>query len=145
MIETAIELENGEFILLGRVEVSEEEPRVSVFYDLKSPHRTEMNLEIRLIATNPIGIDDVIIGTATAYGLCIATKLTYKTLKETIKCYRQSKNDNPDFSILDHAIFSGACIASKGGLMKDTAIEALVDCLKIPKDDDGDESSDGGK
>lgn len=139
MIEEAIDLKHGSFLLMGQVEVSEEEPRFKVHYQIQSRERTELALEVRFLATNPIGIDDIIIGTATAYGLCVAAKLTRKTAKEAIKCYRKSKRDDPDNSVLDHAIAAGACVAGKGGVMKDTATDALVDCLKIPKDDDDDD------
>lgn len=142
MGEELVELENGTFQIMGRVDVSEEEPRFSVFHQISSKDRIELALEIRFLATNPIGIDDVIVGTATAFGICVAGRLTRKTAKEAIKCYRQSKKDNPGHSILDHAKEAGACVAQKGGVMKGAATDALVDCLKLPKDDDDDDSDD---
>lgn len=138
MLEAPIEAQDQRYLLVARVDVSEEEPKFSVFYQLRGRERAEFDLEIRFSITNPIGIDDIIIGGATYYGLCIAGKLTRKTAKEAIKCYRDSKRDNPNYGILDHAKAAGKCLASKGGIMQDTATDALVDCLKLPDDDDDD-------
>ena len=138
MIEEFIDGDGEEYFLKAHVEVSEDEPRFSVFYELNSGRRAELRLEVRFLIENPIGIDDIVIGGATYYGLCIAGKLTRKTAKEAIKCYRKSKRDNPDHGVLDHAKEAGACVAGKGGVLKDTAADALVDCIKLPKDDDED-------
>lgn len=139
MIEERIKLENGVFLFMGRVEASEEEPRFSVFLQINSESRTELQMEVCFLASNPIGIDDIIIGTATVYGVCLAGKLSRKSAKEAIKCYRKSKQDNPNQPILGHAKDAAACLAGKGGMMKDAATDALVDCLKLPKDDDDDD------
>lgn len=136
MIEERIDLEHGSFLMMARVEISENEPKFATYYEIRSSRKIECSLEVQFIATNPLGIDDVIIGTATAYGLCVAAKLTRKTAKEAIKCYRKSKRDNPNYSIIEHAKAAGACVAGKGSIMKDTATDALIDCLNLPKDDD---------
>ncbi len=138
LIEEWLEPPHGRFLFMGLIVASDEEPEFSVFYEIRSESKTELALEIRFVATNPIGIDDIIIGTATAYGLCIATRLTRKTAKEVIKCYKQSKRQAPDGSILDHAKAAAKCLATKGGTMRETATDALVDCLQVPDDDDSD-------
>ncbi|MEO0454948.1 MAG: hypothetical protein AAFY98_12565 [Verrucomicrobiota bacterium] len=138
MIEEIIFLEEQEYLFQGSVKVSEEEPEFSVFYEIRSQDRPQLQLEIRLKATNPLGIDDIIIGTATMYGLCIAGTLTRRTAAEAINCYRESKRENPDRDLLGHATAAGKCLAGKGDTMKDAAVGALVDCLRLPRDDGAD-------
>jgi hypothetical protein len=138
MIEEWLETGHGMFLFMGRIEVSDEEPEFSVFYEIRSERKNELALEIRFVATNPIGIDDIIIGTATTYGLCIASQLTRKTAKEAIKCYKQSKSTDPDRGVLHHAKAAARCLAAKGATMKETATDALVDCWKIRDNDDSD-------
>ncbi|MGD1955721.1 MAG: hypothetical protein ACFBZ9_10910 [Sphingomonadales bacterium] len=138
MTEETIDVEHGSYLFIGFVSASEDEPRFETVYEIRSKDRVELKLEIRFLATNPLGIDDIVIGTATAYGLCIAGKLTRKTAKEAIKCYRDSKKSNPNRSILDHAKEAAGCLAKKSGIMKDTASDALIDCLGVSNDDDDD-------
>lgn len=139
IVEERISQEHGTYLFQGYAVASDDEPEFSVFYELRSQERYEFKLELRFVATNPIGIDDILIGTATTYGLCIASKLTRQTAKEAIKCYRHSKNMDPSRTVLDHAKEAAKCLASKGSVLKDTASDALIDCLKIRDDDkDGD-------
>lgn len=142
MIEESVEHDRENYLLMGRVEVLEDQPGFRVHYSISTQNRMELDLEIRFSISNPIGIDDIIVGTATVYGFCIAGKLTRKTAKEAIKCYRKSKKDDPNRGLLEHAKAAGACVAGKGSAMKDTVTDALVDCMKLPKDDDDDDSDD---
>jgi len=135
MTEETIDVEHGSYLFIGFVSASEDEPKFEIVYEIRSKKRVELKIKIRFSADNPLAIDDILIGSDTVYGLCIANTLTRKTAKEAIKCYRASKRDDPSRSIIDHAQAAARCVADKAGIMKDTAMDALIDCLPIKGDD----------
>lgn len=145
MIEERLETEQDVFLLKGRIEASEDEPEFTAFYELLSKERKQLELEIRFLAKNPIGIDDIVIGGATYYGFCIARKLTRQTAKEAIRCYRDSKREDPDGLIIEHAQAAAACLAKKGKVIRDTAADALIDCLGLSDDGQDDSSEDSNQ
>jgi len=145
MIEDRLETEQDQFLFTGYVEASADEPKITACYELRSVERKELELEIHFLAENPIGIDEIVIGGATYYGFCIASKTTRQTAKEAIRCYRESRREKPDRSIVEHAQSAAACLAAKGNVIRDTVADALIDCLGLSDDGQDDNNEDSNQ
>jgi hypothetical protein len=138
MFEERFESNGEEYLIVGEVNVLDDHPGFSVQYKITSSSRIELDLELRFMVTSLIGLDDIVILGASGLGFCVAKKLTKKTAKEAIKCYRKSKKDNPNLGPLEHAKAAGACVANNGMGLKNAVTDALIDCISLPKDDDDD-------
>ena len=129
MIETNFIAAEKEFLFKGYVEVAENEPTFSAFFRVFSEEETELKLQVKFLAKNPLIIEGIVIEIATVFGFCLAQKLVRGALKEAIKCYRKAKKENPDDSILDRVRKTGLCLTEKGDTMLNTFTDAAVDCL----------------
>lgn len=147
IVEEQIEQEGEGFLLIGYVDLEDDEPRFTVHFELRaegsSAERPFAFMDATYSVENPLVEGSIILGGATVYAQCVARKGLRFTIKELKKCYRQSKCQNPIADIRQRAREIAQCLGEKRDPAKDAFLQALLDCIPLKKlfsgdDDDGD-------
>jgi len=134
--ESNWEYKRGIFSASSYIEYGDSETHFSVHTEIlvtnaKGVQSEICNLSVSFEVSNPIEPVTFIISATSAYGLCVAWKMSKFTVSKTVKSYRRWVRNNPRSKVWNRIKGTGRELVSSSGGFRKKVKETVWECVEL--------------